>query len=146
MEVVKAVITNDNKYLLQLRDNDSSITYPNTWSFFGGEVDYGESLDDALKRELEEELGRKPEVSKNTKKTRYQKANCNITFYLINCYKTKDKLRLGEGQAMAWFTYEEISDLLYQNNKDQVLVAKESLLAIDLLIQREEVYNESTIS
>ena len=49
MEVVKAVICKNKKYLLQLRDDNSLITYPNTWSFFGGEVDENEGLLEALK-------------------------------------------------------------------------------------------------
>ena len=35
-EVVKAVIIKEGKFLLQLRDNNPTIAYPNTWAFFGG--------------------------------------------------------------------------------------------------------------
>ena len=37
-EVVKAVIFKEGKFLLQLRDNNPTIAYPNTWAFFGGGV------------------------------------------------------------------------------------------------------------
>ena len=53
-EVAKIVIYDKEKFLLQLRDNKPSINYPDTWSFFGGEVDRGEKHDVALIRELKE--------------------------------------------------------------------------------------------
>jgi len=109
LEVVKAVIYKDHKYLLQLRDNDLAISYPNTWSFFGGGVHDGETHLDALKRELEEELCWHPDEFQFLDKSR--KFNCNITYYLARCDVPADKLILGEGQAMAWFSSEEISGL-----------------------------------
>ena len=60
-EVVKAVIIKKGKFLLQLRDNNPAITYPNNWVFFGGGVNHGEKHEDALKRELIEELGWMPQ-------------------------------------------------------------------------------------
>ena len=133
MEVVKAVICKNKKYLLQLRDDNSLITYPNTWSFFGGEVDENEGLLEALKRELLEELNWKFRIPKNIKKTRYEKSECNITFFLIKCNISNDKFKLGEGQAMAWFSYEDILNLSLVSDRNQSLVSKESILAIDSL-------------
>lgn len=48
---VKAVIVQDNKVLL-VRDDPTD-----AWGFPGGGVDYGESLEISLKRELAEEIG-----------------------------------------------------------------------------------------
>ena len=110
-DVVKAVIYKDHKYLLQLRDNDSAISYPNTWSFFGGEADKGENFENALKRELEEELSWRPDEYFPLGKSQNKKTNCNITYYLIHCEAPEGSLVLGEGQAMDWFTLEEILTL-----------------------------------
>jgi 8-oxo-dGTP diphosphatase len=111
-EVVKAVIHKDHKYLLQLRDNDPAISYPDTWSLFGGEVDEGESFEEALKRELEEELSWCPDRLICLAKSSNKKVNCNITFYLVHCEVPKESLVLGEGQDMDWYTLEEIISLL----------------------------------
>jgi len=110
-EVVKAVIYKDDKYLLQLRDNDPAISYPNTWSFFGGEVDEGEYFEEALKRELEEELSLHPDELFFLDKFTNKKVNCNITYYMVNCEAPEGSLVLGEGQAMDWFTLEEVLGL-----------------------------------
>jgi 8-oxo-dGTP pyrophosphatase MutT (NUDIX family) len=110
-EVVKAVIYKDHRYLFQLRDNNASISYPNKWSFFGGELDNGEGFEEALKRELLEELHWCPNkffyLAKDTDKT----TNCNINYYLVPCELPDHKLILGEGQAMKWFTINQIMDL-----------------------------------
>ena len=110
-EVVKAVIHKDHKYLLQLRDNDPAISCSDTWSLFGGEVDEGESFEEALKRELEEELSWYPDRLICLAKSTNKKVNCNITFYLVNCKVPKDSLVLGEGQDMGWFRLEAIISL-----------------------------------
>lgn len=110
-EVVKAVIYKDEKYLLQLRDDDHTIFYPNTWAFFGGGMDVGESHEEAMKRELEEELCWCPQEIVFLKKARNETVNCNITFYMVHCETHVNKLQLREGQAMGWFTLAEVLGL-----------------------------------
>jgi mutator protein MutT len=56
MQVVGAIIKNhEDEYLLQLRD-DKAPTFKNKWTLFGGKVEDGELPEQALTRELEEEL------------------------------------------------------------------------------------------
>lgn len=50
------LVTEDGRYLLQLRDDIPAIWYPGHWGLFGGAVDPGEAEGDALLRELREEL------------------------------------------------------------------------------------------
>ena len=59
---VGAIIENPKQgFLLQKRDDIPTIPYPNTWTLFGGKVEEGEEPDEALFRELEEELDFKRE-------------------------------------------------------------------------------------
>lgn len=53
---VAAVIQKDNKVLLARRSLQSR-GQPGKWENAGGEVDFGESSDKAIKREIKEELG-----------------------------------------------------------------------------------------
>ncbi len=48
--------TPEGRYLMQLRDPKPTILLPDHWALFGGTVDPGESGEEALRRELLEEL------------------------------------------------------------------------------------------
>ena len=54
--VAAMIYTEDGKVLLQKRDNLSTIFYPNYWGFFGGAIDFNETSNEAITRELLEEL------------------------------------------------------------------------------------------
>ena len=55
VKVVAAIIENQNNEILcALRSPDMSL--PNMWEFPGGKVEEGESLHDAIEREIQEEL------------------------------------------------------------------------------------------
>lgn len=50
------LFTEDERYLFQLRDDKLGLPLRNHWAFFGGEVDPGETPEQAVLREIEEEL------------------------------------------------------------------------------------------
>ncbi len=47
----------DGRYVLQLRDSNPKIFYPDHWGCFGGAMEQGETPVDTILRELDEELG-----------------------------------------------------------------------------------------
>ena len=55
--VALAMLERDGLWLLQLRDDVAGIVHPGTWGLFGGHLDPGESPEQALRRELVEEIG-----------------------------------------------------------------------------------------
>ncbi len=55
--VAALIVLEDGRYLMQLRDQKPGIFYPGHWGLFGGGMDPGESVEETLARELEEELG-----------------------------------------------------------------------------------------
>jgi 8-oxo-dGTP diphosphatase len=59
-EVAIAILHQSDRFLMQLRDNIPTITYPGHWAFFGGHLDPGESHEVAIHRELLEEINYDP--------------------------------------------------------------------------------------
>jgi 8-oxo-dGTP diphosphatase len=54
--VAIAILHQDGKFLMQLRDNIPGIWYPGFWGFFGGHVEAGETPEVAVVREVMEEI------------------------------------------------------------------------------------------
>lgn len=59
-QVVAALIVSDSKILICQRTEDQAM--PLKWEFPGGKVEHDEDLKDALRRELDEELGIDAEI------------------------------------------------------------------------------------
>ncbi len=56
VEVALAMLERNGRWLLQLRDDIEGIVHPGTWALFGGHLEPGESPEEALRRELVEEI------------------------------------------------------------------------------------------
>jgi 8-oxo-dGTP pyrophosphatase MutT (NUDIX family) len=55
-EVAIAILYQNNKFLMQLRDNFPHIAHPVCWGLFGGRLESGETPETALVRDLIEEI------------------------------------------------------------------------------------------
>ena len=60
VRVAIAILYQDDKFLMQLRDDIPNIVYPGHWGLFGGHLEPGETPDVAVKRELLEEISYTP--------------------------------------------------------------------------------------
>ena len=60
VEVALAMLHRDGRWLMQLRDEIPDLVAPGCWGLFGGHLDPGETPEQALRRELLEEISWQP--------------------------------------------------------------------------------------
>ena len=108
-EVVAAVIVRPQQVLLGLRAPERRL-YPNVWDVFGGHVEPGESNEQALLRELHEELGilatewRYLNTFDEPQVDRYGAARYH--FYLVTAWRGRPSNRQpDEHSEIAWFSF-----------------------------------------
>ena len=115
IEVVSIFLqSNDDSYLLQLRENIPSIIYPGCWGLFGGSMEEEESPHDAIVRELQEEIEYVPEkIYEFQRYYRQDLLRGELRDYYIHAHYGKltvaqSELVLREGADLALFTENEI--------------------------------------
>jgi 8-oxo-dGTP pyrophosphatase MutT (NUDIX family) len=104
--VAIAILHQNGKFLLQLRDDIPGIFYPGHWALFGGHIEPGESPDAAIRRELLEEIGYAPATL--TQFDLYEDAQVVRYVYQGELGVDQSQLVLNEGWDMALATPEEI--------------------------------------
>ncbi|MCX5811895.1 MAG: NUDIX domain-containing protein [Proteobacteria bacterium] len=112
----------EGKVLLQLRDNKPDIPYPGCWGTFGGQIENGETPDEAIKREIIEELEcefSNPEYFGNFPFDGY-----NIYMYrIIDHNLILEDLTVNEGQRGGWFSLEEVINVECAANCKEIVIA-----------------------
>ncbi len=108
-DVVGAVIEQNGKILVCQRKDDDQ--FPSQWEFPGGKVEENEDREEALKRELKEEIGVDVEVGSFIDKFEDEIPTMKIFVYLYRCSIVKGRPRCIECQDIKWATVEEINAL-----------------------------------
>ena len=113
-----------HRLLIYLRDNKPDIPFPNHWDFFGGHVEEGETPEEALIREVNEELGVDLEDWNffRTYVCTTGDAYSNVKYiYEARLEKNSQELTLYEGQALRSLALEERASVRFANVLGAVL-------------------------
>jgi 8-oxo-dGTP diphosphatase len=109
VEVVAALIQDEKgRYLITQRSKDSHLA--GLWEFPGGKREAGESLEEALKRELAEELSAGFDVGERVETVRWEYPERTIVIHFYRCRLESGTIEPREDQAMAWVAPERLSD------------------------------------
>jgi 8-oxo-dGTP diphosphatase len=111
IDVVGAAIYDSyiDKYLVTMRDNKRS--QGGLWEFPGGKIEKGESNEEALKREILEELKISIDVHKLLKDYTYEYPDVTVRLVTYLCTIREGKPELTEHENMRWVTKEEMKVL-----------------------------------
>ncbi|MDQ1297102.1 MAG: 8-oxo-dGTP diphosphatase [Bacteroidota bacterium] len=127
MEKIAAIIFENDKgeILLYLRDNKPGIPFPMHWDLFGGHIEEGETPEEALVREVKEEINYDLKDYKFFKKYICTEGDAypNIKYIYSGRFNLPvDEITLLEGEYPRYFSREEIPDVKFANIlKDVVL-------------------------
>jgi len=106
-QVVAALIVQDEKLLVCQRTRHQ--TMPMKWEFPGGKIEDGEQPRDALRRELEEELGIDAQIGEEVARIRHEYPNggaVELRFYRVREYRGEIENRIF--QDIQWAKREEL--------------------------------------
>ena len=106
-DVVAAIIKKDNLYLVAQRNRDKHMGLK--WEFPGGKVDPGETLQEALVREIYEELNIDINIHEKLVEERYKDNEINIILHYFLCTIKNGVINLNEHEAMAWVNKENFN-------------------------------------
>ena len=100
IDVVAAVIKKNNLYFIAQRNKNKHFAY--YWEFPGGKVDKQETFENALKREIKEELSINIRVFNHiaSEKHKDEKIDVNVHYYL--CESLNKNIILSEHEDMKW--------------------------------------------
>jgi 8-oxo-dGTP diphosphatase len=108
IEVVAAIIRKDNRIFATQRGYGY---FKDGWEFPGGKMETGESREDAIIREIKEELDTDIVVNKYLTTVEYDYQNFHLTLHCFLCEIISGKLTLLEHKAAKWLSREELNSV-----------------------------------
>ena len=105
IEVVAAVILKDGAVFATQRGYGP---WKDWWEFPGGKIETGECPQEALVREIREELEAEVEVGELLETVEWDYPDFHLTMHCFICSLLSESMRLNEHEAAAWLTRETL--------------------------------------
>lgn len=108
IEVVAAIIIKDDKIFAAQRGYGK---FQGWWEFPGGKIEKGESHEEALKREIKEELDADIKIEKFLKKVEYDYDDFHLVLYSYICKPVSESLKLLEHENSKWLPKDQLKSV-----------------------------------
>ena len=105
IEVVAAIIIRDGKVFATQRGYGQ---WQGWWEFPGGKIESGERPQEALMREIQEELDAEIEVGDLLETVEWDYPDFHLTMHCFLCSLLSDSFHLNEHEAAAWLTPDDL--------------------------------------
>ena len=99
---VGVLIDPEGRFLVTSRPNGK--VYAGHWEFPGGKVEAGETVEQALRRELHEELGIMIGPAQPWKTTLHDYAHALVRLHFCKVFEWRGEFEMREAQRMTWQT------------------------------------------
>ena len=126
IEVVAALIRREDKLFATERGYGP---WKDWWEFPGGKMEPGEAPEEALKREIREELDAGIEVGRLLRTIDWDYPEFHLTMHCYLCTLTSAGVHLNEHEAARWLDYTQLREVRWLPADEQLL----PLLAAELL-------------
>ena len=108
VQVVAALIINQNKVFATQRGYGE---FKDGWEFPGGKIEPGETPEEALKREIQEELATEIRVEEPLTTVEYDYPAFHLSMQCFICKVERGNLTLLEHEAARWLSYDELDSV-----------------------------------
>ena len=125
IEVVAAIIRKGDKIFATQRGYGE---WQDWWEFPGGKMEPGESPEQALVREIQEELSAEISVGELLCTVEYDYPKFHLTMHCYLCTLIGDALHLNEHEAARWLTKDELDSVKWLPADEEVIERLRALM------------------
>lgn len=126
IEVVAAIIIKDGEVFATQRGYGE---FKGWWEFPGGKIESGECPQEALVREIREELNAEIEVGDLLETVEWNYPNFHLTMHCFICSLTSESMHLNEHEAATWLTKETLHSVKWLPADEGILSKIETLIS-----------------
>ena len=118
IEVVAAIIHKDGRIFATQRGYGD---WKDWWEFPGGKMEAGETPEEALKREIREELSTEIQLNKLFCTVEWDYPKFHLTMHCYLCSLLTEALHLNEHEAARWLPKEELDSVQWLQADVQII-------------------------
>ena len=119
--VVAAIIKKNNQYLIVQRNRNKHLGLK--WEFPGGKVQESETFENALLREIKEELNITINIHEKIAEEKYKDEKIDIVLHYFLCSQKSGTIKLNEHEDLAWIEKKDFDKYDFAEGDGNILLS-----------------------